>query len=274
MSDAILYEKLRFGESDFPKVPFLVYNSNISIENSFSTVPKLSTQHRKSAFILKESVNHLADKFGLNYLGFLTLTFADYVTCSRESQKRLNSLLSNVIKLRYREYLGVLERHKSGRIHYHLLVVLNSDIRSGVAFDELSRGIYSSANSYLRSEWAFWRVTAKKYSFGRTELLPVKSSVEAMAKYVGKYIGKHIDSRKSEDKGVRLVRYSTGARIGTTRFMFDSKGSKEWRRKVATFAEIVKSYHPDCECNSIEDLSRVMGKQWAYRNRDFILSLP
>lgn len=223
---------------------------------------------------MQESIQLLADKFGLENLGFLTLTFAEHILKPKEAQKRLNSLLTHVIKPRYREYVGVMERQKSGRIHYHLLVVLDTDIRTGLDFDAISQGNYSSASKNLRNEWAYWRKTAPKYRFGRTELLPVRSSIEAMAKYVGKYISKHIESRQEDDKGVRLVRYSRGARAGTTRFMFQSEGSASWRRKVATFAQIVQDRHPDRKVSQLSDLSEVLGKRWAYHHRDFILSLP
>lgn len=251
-------------------------NSNISIEPSgqASKLPQLSTQHRKTAFVLKESVFLLAKTHGIHRIGFLTLTFADHVTCPKEAQKRLNSLISNVIKPRYKEYVGVMERQKSGRIHYHLLVVLNTDIRTGFDFEEAKLGIYQSASAALRKEWAFWRSTARKYRFGRTELLPVKSSTEAIAKYVGKYIAKHVESRQPEDKGARLVRYSRGARAGTTRFQFKSEGSHLWRRKVAMFATIVQERNPGETVETLEDISRVMGPKWAYNNREFILSLP
>jgi len=255
------------------RAPLPCLNSNISTEKA-SGLPQLSTQHRKSALILKESVQALSERYGIHRLGFLTLTFADHVIDAREAQKRLNSLLSHVIKPRYREYLGVMERQRSGRIHYHLLVVLDADIRSGVDFGELAVGRYTSAPESLRAEWAFWRRTARRYRFGRTELLPVKSNIEAMAKYVGKYISKHIEARTPEDKGVRLVRYSKGARIGTTRFQFKSPGSAEWRRKVAVFAEIVKARNPGEKVEDLSDLSRLMGKRWAYHHRDFILALP
>lgn len=257
--------------------PLLYLNSNISTENPSEAITKpvkLSTQHRKSAFVLQESIQLLADKFGLENLGFLTLTFAEHILKPKEAQKRLNSLLTHVIKPRYREYVGVMERQKSGRIHYHLLVVLDTDIRTGLDFDAISQGNYSSASKNLRNEWAYWRKTAPKYRFGRTELLPVRSSIEAMAKYVGKYISKHIESRQEDDKGVRLVRYSRGARAGTTRFMFQSEGSASWRRKVATFAQIVQDRHPDRKVSQLSDLSEVLGKRWAYHHRDFILSLP
>ena len=243
-------------------------------KDAFRKVRELSTQHRKSAFVLKSSVEKLAADYGVEHLGFLTLTFAEHITCPREAQKRLNSLLSHVIKPRYREYVGVMERQKSARIHYHLLIVLPSDIRTGFDWGQVQKGNYSSASPELRREWSYWRKTAKAYRFGRTELLPVKSDIEAMAKYVGKYIGKAIEARNPEDKGVRLVRYSRGARAGTTRFQFHSQGSKEWRRKVATFAIMVQMRHPGERIIELEDLSRVLGKRWAYHHRDTILSLP
>ena len=259
-------------QGGFGAQPFFCLNSNISTE--ITSGPALSTQHRKSAFVLKASIHQLSERYGIEYMGFLTLTFAEHITCPKKAQKRLNSLISHVIKKRYREYVGVMERQKSGRIHYHLLVVLWINIRTGFDFSAIAQKDYSSANPDLRKEWSFWRLTAKKYGFGRTELMPVKTNIEAMAKYVGKYISKHVEVRLSEDKGVRLVRYSKGVRVGTTRFMFNSEGSAEWRRKVATFAEIVKTRNPDEEISSLSDLTRVLGKRWAYRHRDYILALP
>jgi hypothetical protein len=64
---------------------------------------------------------------------------------------------------------------------------------------------YRSASDYLRREWKFWRVTAPKYGFGRTELLPIKRTAEGVASYVAKYIAKHIGQRLPADKGARLV---------------------------------------------------------------------
>mgnify|MGYP006093085523 CR=1 FL=1 len=248
-------------------------NSNISNETRLH-IPRLSTQQRKTAFILKTSVQQLSEVHQLAHIGFLTLTFADNILCPKEAQRRLNSLLSNIIKPRYKEYLGVFERQKSGRIHYHFLVVLHGDIRTGINFQEFEDGVYKSASPYLRSEWTFWRDTAKKYGFGRTELLPIKSNAEAMAKYVGKYIAKHTENREYQDIGVRLVRYSRGARSGTTRFSFQSTGSQEWRRKLATFSVIVQAHYPDHKIKDISDFSKVLGKKWAFTNREYILNLP
>ncbi|MCP3929937.1 MAG: replication endonuclease, partial [Bacteroidetes bacterium] len=234
---------------------------------------KLSTQHKKTASNLVFSVQELARKYGIERLGFLTLTFADFVTDARESQKRLNSLNTNILKDRYEANIRVFERCKSGRIHYHLIVVLEHDIRTGFNFDEIKRHNYKSANQNLRNEWSYWRRTAKRYGFGRTELLPIKSTADGVAKYVGKYISKSVEARLPEDKGVRLVSYSKEARIGSTRFSFVSEGSREWRFKVSQFSEFVAQKHRIRKCR-YEDLKRLEGKTWAWKWRDLILALP
>jgi uncharacterized protein YfkK (UPF0435 family) len=56
--------------------------------------------------------------------------------------------------------------------------------------------------------------------------------------------------------------------------MFHSEGSSEWRRKVAIFVEILKHRYPDETIEELTDISRLIGKRWAYRNREYILSLP
>ena len=101
---------------------------------------------------MSESVQKLCRLTGIDRVAFLTLTFADHITDPREAQKRLNSLLSHVVKPRYGEYTGVLERQKSGRIHYHLLVTMPFDCRSGADFDAFSRHDYRSASKALRNE--------------------------------------------------------------------------------------------------------------------------
>lgn len=241
--------------------------SNISTE----IVPK-SSQFRKSANALSWNVQFFAQRFGLENLGFLTLTFKDHVLCVREAQKRLNSLLTHIIKPRYQDYVGVLERQKSGRIHYHLLVNVGFDIRTGFNFEEVENKNYKSASDKLRDEWAFWRKTSPKYRFGRTELMPVKSTTEAIGKYVGKYIGKHMEVRKSQDKNARLVRYSKSARVCTTRFMFLTEGSSEWRAKVCAFAHLISS-KTGCE-PTFEGLRSQLGPRWAHTHREVIASLP
>lgn len=235
----------------------------------------LSQQHRKSACALAWNVQALVDRYGIEAVGFLTLTFADPVMCPKAAQQRFHSLATHVLKSRYREYIRVSERQKSGRLHYHLLVVMPDgiDIRTGCDFDAFARGVYRSAPPALRAEWTAWRVTAPRYRFGRTELLPVRSTSEGIARYVGKYISKGVANRNSMDHGARLVEYSRGARIANTKFAWATSGATAWRNKVALFARIVV-FQQGIEPVTYDDLSVLLGRDWAYRHRDFIAALP
>lgn len=230
---------------------------------------KLSQQQKKSASALAWNVKYFVDQFGLEHVGFLTLTFPDNVQSPKEAQRRFNSLRTHVLADRYQAHIRILERHKSGRIHYHLLIAVQADIRSGADFDAFAAGNYQSASKALRDEWSFWRSTAPAYSFGRTELLPIKSTAEGIGRYVGKYIGKHISQRQPGDKGIRLVEYSRGARMASTRFGWNTLGAAAWRRKVRLFASIMTPVEVP-----FRSFTAVFGSRWAFHFRDFILSLP
>jgi hypothetical protein len=184
----------------------------------------------------------MCEKHGIENIAFFTLTFAQNIICPKEASRRLNSLKTNALNERYPDQIRVFERQKSGRIHYHFIVNVGHDIRTGVNWDEFAARNYRSASAFLRSEWAYWRKAAKLYGFGRTELLPVRSNHEAIGRYVGKYISKNIGQRReSQDKGLRLVEYTRGARAHSTRFQFVTDNSRLWRQKVERFAEILWS---------------------------------
>jgi hypothetical protein len=221
---------------------------------------------RKTAFALEQNVVAFLLVTGIARVGFLTLTFADHVTDPKEAQRRWHSLRTAILKRRYLRILRVFERQKSGRIHFHVLVALRDDIRTGFCFDDAARGVYRSANGALRSEWAFWRRTASLYGFGRTELLPIKSP-GAMGKYVGKYIGKHLDARLPEDKGVRLAQCSQGWKAASSQFSWNSPGAWCYRQKLRSFA--VKR-----GCGSMADLRRLLGRSWGHTHRDAIALEP
>lgn len=247
-------------------------NRNNSTEPVQKSPPVLTSGVGKSAFVLQENVKGLCARFGIERVGFLTLTFADHVVCAREASRRFNSLASHVLRERYPGYIRVLERQKSGRIHYHLLVVCASDIRSGVDFDAFGSGDYRSAPPLLRAEWKFWRATAKRYGFGRTELLPVRSTSHAVGRYVGKYIGKHFSSRVERDKGVRLVTYC-GERVAINRISWVGGRSREWRAKKGAFIQML--FESGAIPRPSETAMRFrFGPKWVYFWRDSIMTFP
>lgn len=151
-------------------------------------------------------IQGLIVRHGVNCIGFLTFTFSDDVKTIKEASRRFNSLFSNVLSKRYREWIGVVQRHKDGRIHFHLVVVMSQDIRTGFDFDQVKRRDYSSASAYLKAEWAFLRALMPEYSFGRHELLPIRIT-QGFGRYVARYVGRAGNTRQDE-KGARLVRFS------------------------------------------------------------------
>lgn len=245
-------------------------NSHNSIEPT-PKPPTLTPSARRTAFALQTNIQALATRYGLAFLGFLTLTFADHVLDPREAQRRMNSFITNVLGVRFVAFVRVFERQKSGRIHYHLLVVLDHDIRTGVDFDAFSQGDYRTASKHLRAEWAFMRRAAKLHGFGRTELLPVKSSKEAIARYLGKYIAKHLEARQPRDRGVRLVSYS-GDRVATTHFAWASAGAKLWRAKVRAFVQML--HHAGAiRSPTVEAMRGKFGPRWVHHWRDCIMGM-
>jgi hypothetical protein len=215
----------------------------------------------------------MAEKYGLENLGFLTLTFPFSVPCMKEAQKLYNSFKTNFLTTLFSATISVKERHKNQSIHFHLLVACKQDIRTGINFKEIQEGCYSSAPPALRILWSQLRRNAFKYKFGRTELLPVKSTAEGIARYVGKYISKNVQNRPLEDKGTRLVNYSKDSRNTNTQFMIVSQGSLNWRTKVKIFCKLIAKAKGLPPLNP-DNISRYLGKRWAYEWREFILDLP
>ena len=244
-----------------------------TVQASGNTTPELpkfnvlTGGHKRSAFVLAEEIMALAKEFGLERLGFFTLTFSDRVQKLKEANRRFNNLNRRVLKARYKRAIVVTERQQSGRVHFHLLVVLAADIRSGLDFAAIARGDYRTANAELRGEWAFWRKTAPLYGFGRHELLPVKSNGEGIARYVGKYISKNVRQRSPADKGARLVRYigfKPGDRKANTRLAWNNDHAQIWRHKLKAWAE--RNGMKD-----MEDIKKIFGPRWAYFLQGVIL---
>lgn len=240
-------------------LPCLSSNNCTKKENDKLNI--LTGAHKRTAFMVAFEIQCLVNEFGIERIGFFTLTFKDNITDLQEAQKRFRSLRAHVIVKRYQRAIGVWERHASGRIHFHLVVVLDKDIRSGADFTAFKRKDYRSANSALRAEWAFWRETCPKYRFGRHELMPVKSNAEGISRYVGKYISKHVTQRRAEDKGARVVRfigYKPGMRRACCRFSWNTDNAWLWRHKTAMFA----ARHG---LKDIGQMKKFFGSRWAYR---------
>ena len=262
------------GEAD--SVRLLYLNSNISDGTPPKALPELSPYHQKSAFSLGENVRRFCSLYGVENCGFLTLTFPDNVQDHKEASRRFNNMNRRYLGTFYGEWIWARERQKRGAWHYHLVVQCKGDIRTGFDWDEYREWLtdYSkgkrrrlrTGNAFLRSLWEMNNRAFPSYGFGRVELLPIRSTVDAVASYVGKYISKQIDQRPEEDKGVRLVSHSAGFTAGSPKFSWNSEGAKKWRANLALFA-----IHACC-CSSHDEFLARAPHRWAYRFRKDIMS--
>jgi hypothetical protein len=195
-----------------------------------------------------------------------------------EAERRFKSLLNGVLRDRYPRGIVVSERSPRGLIHYHVVTVLPFDIRTGLDFSAVEKRDYRSASQGLRDEWLFWRETSTLYGFGRTELLPVKSTAEGIARYVGSYVSKNVSNRLAEDRGARLVRYwgyskkVEGKTVAVHRsfvagWSSNKLGGQLWRHKVRRLGESLGF-------TDLEDFTKHFGPRWAFFLRDLVEAVP
>jgi hypothetical protein len=281
-------------------VPILSNSHNCTREGSVDVpeINRLQGSHRRMAFVLTHEIQALAKEFGLERLGFLTLTIGGKVRPRyQDLVKRFHSLNTHVIAKRYPRAIRVFEPGTlKGRWHAHLVVVLPEDVRT--SFDFVSYEIHCktyhlysaggkkdarqlamsqkyksryihSATGYLRSEWAFWRKTSPLYGFGRTELIPIRTTAEGIAVYVGGYVGKCVRQREQGDKGMRIVQflgYKPGDRKGSAKFGWVSPGGWLWRKKLEVFSATVGA-------KDLAELRRLFGPSWAHTMADGIMGV-
>lgn len=230
-------------------------------------------QQYKSVAALVMNVHGMFARYGISRLGFLTLTFRGNVQSAKVAQSRFRSLRAHVLGSRYLAHIRVFERQRSGRIHYHLLVALDRDIRTGFDFTAAEQGDYSTAPDALRAERAFWRSKAIAYGFGRTEIMPIRTERDAIAHYLAKGLSEAAKHRAICDKGIRLVEYSKTARIANTRFSWLTEGGRQWRIKVAIFSSVVAKAFALERVPDLDELDQILGPRWTWYYRQFITSL-
>lgn len=230
----------------------------------------LSPYHKRQAHTLFSNVHRLVTKVAtsVGHVGFLTLTFPDNLTDNTEVRERFRSFNTNFLSKHpsISEWISTKEVQKRGAWHFHLVVALTENIAEGVNWEEMEKGVYRSAPQPLRNLWKELREALPNYGFGRSELMPIKSGPDAIARYVGKYISKHIGNRTEEQKGVRLISYSKGWIRNGCQFAWNTKNAAEWRRKLALFAK----WHG---CQEYYQLSAKLGQGWAYRYAQDIMDI-
>jgi len=256
--------------------------------------PPLPGPRKKQAYALTENIKWMADTFGQERIGFLTLTLGDVdaggkyrnLRDRKEAQRRFHSLLTNEIAKRYNCGVTVTERHHNGGIHFHLVVACKEDIRGGIDFSACfppkdARGKprykpdYSTANETLIREWAYWRRTTKFYGFGRHQLQPLRQNGEALGRYLGAYLRKDWEHRLAEDKGSRCVRYfghwsktvrGKGERKQSpphnAQFGWVTPQARAWREMIKQVVTVLN--YKGAKLTE-ENIKAIIGSRWAWR---------
>ena len=238
----------------------------------------LSPYHKRQAETLHLNVKRLVETCeSPNNIAFLTLTFAENITDPKEAYSRLRSFKTNFLSKNenYGNYVQVTERQKRGALHYHLVIQLAADIKTGFNFDQYDewlkgsrkKGTFPTGNDYIKTLWHELSENLEKYGLGRIfSLEPIRSNTDAIARYVGKYVSKHLGSRTDEDKGLRLINYSRGWTKNSVRFAWHTKNASLWRAKLELFAK----HHG---CSEFYQLHEKLGTGWAYRYADDIMNI-
>lgn len=240
----------------------------------------------KVQFGVMENARYVCERFGLERIGFLTLTMpgGDRVKDIKEAQRRFHSVRQFLDTL-FDGMITVWERHQDGAIHFHALVVCPVDIRTG--FDWRQGYRKASAGPWLRVAWHKLKKRLPDFNFGpRHHFEPVKSSGVQMACYLSKYMTKHYGCRQRADKGARIVRYSGVCRenrvIRCANFMWiasieDGKWKWNmrtdiWRRgvgvlchKLGVTMQGLKSF--------VTSNGKPLGRNWAWKLKEIVKEL-
>jgi hypothetical protein len=239
---------------------------------------------------LELAIEWMVEEYGIERVGLLTLSFGvpgsgrgsletfllrEQAKDLEFVQARWHSFRSNVIAVRYLDWICILEPHKDGVWHIHVVVATKEDIRTGTDVETLSnyklpywlrRGKHLR-NEALAAEWKALRETACKYRFGRVELLPIKKTKEAFSRYLGKYLTKTFNL-VPPGRRHRLVRFSRGVgRHFSMRFSIVGLGNLIYRTRLKLAASMLwfKDYG---------DFAEYFGARWNYYLRDIIAGIP
>jgi len=279
------------GGAGVSPAPLPCHKSNNNTKrNGKSFDEYLSPYHRKARHRLIQVVEWMVRQYGLNYVGLLTLTFgvpgsgrgSEETRQLRQQarhlefvQKRWASLNTHVIAKRYPNWTCVLETHRDGVWHFHVVVVTEFDNRTGTDVGTLTnyklpwniRRRKQYRNAALAAEWEVLRKTCCKYRFGRVELVPIRESGEAVGRYLASYLTKTWKGLKTTRKS-RLVRFSRGlSKQFNMKFSVRNLPNLIYRTRLKLAAYMLNF-------NEYGDFADYFGPRWNYYPGDIIAGIP
>lgn len=255
----------------------------LSSHNCDTNRVKLSSKQRKRAHAISQNVSAFVEKYGVENCGFMTLTAPsdkEEKIDQQEMTRRTRNFYDRVLRPVVIASITVPEWTQKGNPHHHKLVAFKEDIRAGFNwahyealqawnrdFRNPSRGQRPKGdlgrNAALCELHALVNGRRKNYSLGTIEIVPVKTSAEAIGFYLGGYLAKSLSHKPAGDRS-RLVRYTKECpRPVRGDFMWTGPGSWIWRRKLMLWGKA----HG---CNDLDEVKQLCGPRWAYHHREAI----
>ncbi|PYJ17612.1 MAG: hypothetical protein DME96_05445 [Verrucomicrobia bacterium] len=204
----------------------------------------IRTSRRKQLFVAQENLRLYIWKHGEQNIGSLTVTAADCLEAA-DFQSKWHSYL-NALKKIFATGMWTRERQpRSGNWHAHAGVNVGWDIKTDFPRDQVQRGFYANVDPRLRQVWRYLREKATSHGFGRVELLPLKYSGAACARYFTKYLAKSLSSEKcSGEEKCRLFGVWGGVRFAYGRFTFlrsrITQKRKQWLAEILELSDETK----------------------------------
>jgi len=186
-------------------------------------------------------------------LDFLTVTTPTECLEAAEFQKLWHSFLTHGLKKVFPHGMWVRERQpRSQNWHAHAVVNVGWDIKTGFPFDQVKKRFYANVDPKLRDIWKQLREISDRYGFGRIELLPIKHSGPACARYLTSYLAKGFTETGTGDR-TRLFGIWGGQRSVYSQFSFVS--SRIIRKRKQWLAD-------ELGIKSEEEFRIVLGPHW------------
>lgn len=252
---------------------------------------KVSSAQNKSVWGLRQNLKYWIDALGMENMAFFTMTFKENVVCKREAERRYKRFRNHFEEIGIKTVVvKVGEPQQRGAWHYHCMVDMGQDVRTGFDFvaykhtKQIGQAIWqhggfskghkkvlamhgkrtkdmtSSAAPRLRSAWHKIRKAASKSGFGRCELIPVQHT-KAVADYVGKYLAKGFTCPNMPGTyRMRKISYCRGLfRRVSPRFSWAFGPGAEWRKNLGAWA-----WYNGIVSGDFAVIKRRYGPKWAY----------
>jgi len=245
----------------------------------------IQSNHRKTAHALRENASAFVERHGLHRCGFLSLTFKDKmwpIPAARCFKKAVRSFHDYCV-----DWIWVMGLGKSFRIHYHALLALELDIRTGIdlsAYPKLltledgydpfglwcAKGTIPIQQCRKELRAALSRNTAlqglrtemyprlRDAGFGQQiNLSPIFTDGPTIAKYLRTNYLEVVLGRSASFRRQRLVGYKQGSER-CYRSSFAWVGHREWRDACQRIAQAL----------GVDDYSGMcptFGPKWGHR---------